>query len=468
MKKYIPLKGSYLFLLCLVLSLSCEDDIQEVALFDKGETVAEASASEIDFGNTVRFTSTSTKALTTDWTFQGGSPSTSINSDVTVTYTAPGTFEAQLIVKYVDNTIDTRTFSITVKGIPEPLPYGGTPLDLEGIIEAENFDLGGEGIAYHDTEEENLAVTNGSSVYRDDRGVDVEVGENVTNIGYTNEGEWVNYTVNVLETGDYDFEFMLASGHDEGGHSVKLQRVDPNTGAISDLGETGDFENTGGWSVYTGISVPGITLSQGLHTLRFYFTGGGTNLDKVNVTLRGATPPIDGLGIYTEREISETNAAIIPPINNANFVISEVEDAAHGNRALYYKFDPANSSSPQTWGAMATLFPRANVNASSYTHYHISLKTSSTSNIRIRIKAGGTNYWVTLHHGTTDETYGMARDGKWHEVKIPLADFNAPDLSSISEILVLRSDDADFGNTSPDDTARDFDWYVDDIYLTKE
>ena len=468
MKKYILLKNRYLILVCLFLAFSCEDDIREVALFDKGETIAEASESDIEFGESVRFTSTSTKALTTNWTFQGGSPATSINPEVSVTYATPGTFEAQLIVKYIDNTIDTRTFTITVRGIADPLPFGGTPVEIEGIIEAENFDLGGQGVGYHDTEEENLAVINGSSIYRDDKGVDVEVGETVTNIGYTNEGEWVNYTVNVSETGDYDFEFTVASGSDTGGHSIKLQLVDRNTGAVSDLGETGDFSNTGGWSAYTGITVPEVGLSEGLNTLRVYFTGGGTNLDKIHATLRGTTPPIVGLGIYTEREITETNPAVIPPVNNANFIVSEVGNAAHGSHALYYQFDPANSSSPQTWGAMATLFPKENVDASSYSYYHISLKTTSTSNIRIRIKANGTNYWVTLNSGTTDETYGMARDGQWYDVKIPLADFNAPDLSSISEILVLRSDDADFGNTSPEDTERDYDWYADDIYLSAE
>ncbi|MGS2738194.1 carbohydrate-binding protein [Sinomicrobium sp. M5D2P17] len=462
------MKNQYLILLSLCLIFSCEDDIREVSLFDSGETIAEASNSDIGFGESVRFTSTSTKALTTNWTFPGGSPATSINPEVTVTYTTPGTFEAQLIVKYIDNTIDTRTFTITVRGIAEPLPFEGAPVDIEGTIEAENFDLGGEGVGYHDTEEENLAVAAGSPVYRDDKGIDIEVDEMVTNIGYTNEGEWMNYTVNVLETGNYDFEFMVASGSEAGGNSIKLQLMDQDTGTVTELGETGDFENTGGWSVYTGITISEVSLSEGLHTLRVYFTGGGTNLDKINTTLLGATPPINGLGIYTEREITESNPAIIPPLNNANFVISEVGNAAHGDNALYYEFDPANSSSPQTWGAMATLFPEENINASSYSYYHISLKTTSTSNIRIRIKANGTNYWVTLNSSTTDETYGMARDGQWHSVKIPLADFNAPDLTSISEILVLRSDDADFGNTSPEDTERDYDWYVDDIYLTAE
>ena len=34
-------------------------------------------------------------------------------------------------------------------------PYGGEPWPIPGIIEAEDFDLGGEGVAYHDIESVN-------------------------------------------------------------------------------------------------------------------------------------------------------------------------------------------------------------------------------------------------------------------------------------------------------------------------
>lgn len=466
--KRIHVMFKYISMLLAVLSLSCEKDTREVLLFEKGTTEAHASSTNIQFGGSVDFTSTSTKAQTIDWTFQGGSPSSSINPDVTVVYASPGTYEAKLLVKYIDNTVETQIFSITVEGIPAPQPFNGTPITLEGTIEAENYDLGGEGIGYHDTEEENLAVTAGSTVYRDDDGIDIQVGTSVTNIGYTNEGEWANYTVDVANDGNYDFEFLVASGSTGGGSSIKLQWVNQSTGITTNLGETGNFANTGGWSVYISKVIANIPLTAGSNTLRFLFTGGGTNLDKVNVTAAVVTGPIEGLGIYTERAITNTNAAQILPTNNANFIISETDNAAHGMHALYYKFDPANSSSNQTWGAMATMFPTNAVDATPYTYYNLSLKTTTTKNIRIRFKASGTNYWVTLNAASTDATYGMVRDGQWHSVKIPLADFNAPNISSISEILVLRSDDADFGTTSPTDTTTNYDWYVDDVYLSVE
>src|SRR5690606_13534751 len=258
-------------------------------------------------------------------------------------------------------------------------------------------------------------------------------------------------------------------GAASGGTSIQLQLMDQNTGLTTSLGETGNFGSTGGWNVFAGMNISQVALSQGSNTLRVRYTGGDVNLDRIEVTVMAPEGPIEGLGLYTERPITNSIAVDLPPQNNANFIISEVNgNAAHGNNSLYYQFDPANSDSNQTWGAMGSLFPQSEVDATPYNYYNVSLKTTSTYNIRVRIRAGNSNYWVTLNTASTDATYGMARDGQWHQVKIPLTDFNAPDLSAISQILVLRSDDADFGSTSPSDTDRDFDWYVDDLYLSIE
>ena len=120
-------KFSFLFL-CLVLCLSaCEsDDVREVMLFDKGTAEATASATNIEFGETVNFSSTSTKVQSLEWTFAGGTPATSTDADVAVRYAIPGTFDAKLMVKYIDNTTDTKTITIVVNGPYEPPPYNVT------------------------------------------------------------------------------------------------------------------------------------------------------------------------------------------------------------------------------------------------------------------------------------------------------------------------------------------------------
>ena len=42
-------------------------------------------------------------------------------------------------------------------------PYTGTPIAIPGAFEAENFDKGGEGIAYHDTTPGNQGANTGSA-----------------------------------------------------------------------------------------------------------------------------------------------------------------------------------------------------------------------------------------------------------------------------------------------------------------
>ncbi|CAM9259092.1 unnamed protein product, partial [Hapterophycus canaliculatus] len=63
---------------------------------------------------------------------------------------------------------------------------------LPGTVQAEDFDTGGEGVAYHD----NSTYDEGGSNYREGEGVDLErsIGGRV-NVAWTEPGEWISYTV---------------------------------------------------------------------------------------------------------------------------------------------------------------------------------------------------------------------------------------------------------------------------------
>src|SRR5258708_1566924 len=72
-----------------------------------------------------------------------------------------------------------------------PTPFTGTPAPVAGIIQAENFDNGGEGVAYHDTDAANLG-----GAYRA-TGVDIEATGDTGggyDVGWTHAGEWLDYT----------------------------------------------------------------------------------------------------------------------------------------------------------------------------------------------------------------------------------------------------------------------------------
>ena len=80
---------------------------------------------------------------------------------------------------------------------PTPTPYSGTAVALPGTWQAEDFDNGGEGLAYHDAD-----AANSGGAYRQ-TGVDLEAAsEGGYDVGWISPGEWLAYTVNVKAAGD--------------------------------------------------------------------------------------------------------------------------------------------------------------------------------------------------------------------------------------------------------------------------
>ena len=88
-------------------------------------------------------------------------------------------------------------------------PFGGTPTAIPGTVQAENYDTGGQGVAY------NVGSINGSdNGYRSD-GVDLEVTSDTgggVDLGWTAGGQWFKYTVNVSTAGTYTVSFRVAGG----------------------------------------------------------------------------------------------------------------------------------------------------------------------------------------------------------------------------------------------------------------
>ncbi len=93
------------------------------------------------------------------------------------------------------------------------VPFNGTPASIPGRIEIEEYDLGGEGLGFH---EENEDGNEGDSDYRGDE-VDVEVTEDTEgdyNVGYVLSGEWLAYTVEVETSGMYSLDLRAAANGD--------------------------------------------------------------------------------------------------------------------------------------------------------------------------------------------------------------------------------------------------------------
>jgi RHS repeat-associated protein len=128
-------------------------------------------------------------------------------------------------------------------------PFGGTVRSIPGLIQVEDFDLGGEGVAYHD-----LDVLNQGGAYRKNEAVDIESLDGGYAIGWFNTGEWLKYTVDVTS----------------GIYNVKIRVVTPNSNSQLKLYLDNQLVNTlkvpytGNWDVsWTTFTIPNITIGGG-------------------------------------------------------------------------------------------------------------------------------------------------------------------------------------------------------------
>jgi hypothetical protein len=149
---------------------------------------------------------------------------------------------------------------VHVVAATSPTPFGGTRAAVPGTVEAENFDEGGEGVAYHDT-----TAGNSGGQYRQ-TDVDIETTTDLGggySIGYVAAGEWLVYSVNVAASGTYTLQMRVASPYANGTFHVEIDGVNV-TGALT-------MPNTGGWQVWQNVTRTGISLTSGAHQMRVVF-----------------------------------------------------------------------------------------------------------------------------------------------------------------------------------------------------
>lgn len=182
----------------------------------------------------------------------------------------------EIVSRVIDNLggVETDAVDVTVGTGCGQSPYWGTPFVLPATIEAEDFDNGGEGVAYHDTD----AGNNGSQ-YRTSEDVDIEACGDAGggyNVGWVAPGEWLEYNVSVPTAGDYSIDIRVASQSASGTFHLEFNGTD----------KTGDITVpvTGGWQTWTTVSATA-TLPAGVQTMRFAPTADGFNVNYFEFTL---------------------------------------------------------------------------------------------------------------------------------------------------------------------------------------
>jgi beta-glucanase (GH16 family) len=213
-------------------------------------------------------------------------------------------------------------------------PFGGTPAAVPGTVQAENYDIGGQGLAF------NVSSVNGSNnSYRSD-GVDLEVTTDTgggDDLGWTTAGQWFKYTVNAASAGTYTVTFRLASpnGITDGLH------ISNSSGA--NLSGSVNVPATGGWQNWTNVTAT-VTLPAGqqvltvnqdnagwnINYMSFASSGGGTGSCSgvSNITVNGVT--------YTPTWCQEFNGAAGSPDTTAwNFDLGNNNGWGNGEVEVY-------------------------------------------------------------------------------------------------------------------------------------
>ncbi|SFQ81540.1 carbohydrate-binding protein [Hymenobacter arizonensis] len=250
---------------------------------------------------TVMYTASVLGDFTTlDWNFgAGATPATGTGKGpFTVNYATAGTKDVSLTLVNPDTTIVVNKPGYLLVSSCIRTPFRGSPAVLPGVVKAVEYDFGGQGAAYNDSDVTNQGFVRDATVPRGDEAVDTENGDGgLGNIGYTAPGEWVKYSVNVLRSGLYKVTARVASGTATGG----VLRL-----SVNDVDKTGlvTVANTGGFGVYQDLVINNVYLEASPNaTLKLDIVGSGFNFSKLTFEEQPAA------GIVVNRIYNATNEA---------------------------------------------------------------------------------------------------------------------------------------------------------------
>ncbi len=159
-------------------------------------------------------------------------------------------------------------------------------LTIPGIVEFEDFDNGGAGVAYSDA-----TIGNSGGAYRSAESVDIEpkTGGGYQ-IGWVNSGEWLEYSVDVKAIGKFQASIHYAATTSDNEAVFYLDGTD-KAGII-------DFPATGSEDTWLSKDIE-MQLTAGRHVIKFLIKNGNADfkLDNIEFTATDVVYPGDGTGL---------------------------------------------------------------------------------------------------------------------------------------------------------------------------
>ena len=183
---------------------------------------------------------------------------------------APGVYTGELVIR----TSGARQRNLRVPidlAVTGQEPFPGHPFAVPGMIQAEDFDRGGEGVAYHDN-----VPGNAGGLYRPDEDVDI-ISPHAGGFAVNNleSGEWLEYGISAPQAGVFRIEALASSEFEGSRWHMEIDGIDV-TGPVTVPG-------TGSWKTFQWTGAGGVRLAAGPHLLRIHAEQEYFNLDAVRI-----------------------------------------------------------------------------------------------------------------------------------------------------------------------------------------
>ncbi|MFD2561047.1 family 16 glycosylhydrolase [Aquimarina rubra] len=335
-------------------SLSKENVTQTPVL---SSIVVSSNSAEINQGETAQFSAQGFDqngepfTANFNWTATGGSIDTN------------GLYTGSDIGNYIitaTSGLVTGSTSITVN------ENSGSFAVIPGILQAEDYKEGGEGVGYHDT-----SAGNTGGAYRQDD-VDIQNTTGGYNVGWIATGEWLAYDINATaSTNSYDIYFRVASPNGNGQFHLELDGV-----AIT---EVISVPNTNGWQNYQTIEVKDIAVSSGSHELRVVFDSSGLNLNSFEFI--AATGSTDGNSCSGIADNNQYSYEISSDTTNPTITfVPEINGIGDNICILYYDTSTTGPYPGYTVNPNVPFEINANSGDQIYFYYTYSLPTGGENN----------------------------------------------------------------------------------------
>ena len=192
--------------------------------------------------------------------------------------------------------------------------------EIPGTVYATDFDLGKWNYAYYDLDYQNIGSGNWNNgfKYRND-GVDIEYcidfASNGYNVGWIENGEWLRYTVTVLQSGIYNLGVNVSSPNSNGQILLRLN------GQV--LGSIITVPNTGGWQNWQLVYLNNVFLPVGTHQLEVRFYNGAFNFSHIEFNLI-STDVNENQNLPEKFELQQNYPNPFNPITKIRFTVPDV------------------------------------------------------------------------------------------------------------------------------------------------